>query len=172
MRERLRRSLAFLALALLACAPAAEGPKVECLQHLYRIGMLLREHADEVEPRPGAEYLLQLAPFAGEYERRTLFTCPLDPDRATTRCSYRGPSRALLEAGATERGSAESKGRIIACCACGDDGTTPWHGDGVSVLYANGTTEFIPWSDMEGYEGGPVRIGPGSPDPRFRDLEK
>lgn len=154
-----------------ACSAHPDQPKVVCLQNLDRLGQLLRrlEANGELKPLPGADYLLQVR--AGLPERDSVFfQCPGDPDRDPARCSYRGPDAAFLARGAADRNSPEAAGQILACCACGDDGREPWHGDGVCVLHVKGVTEFIPYSEMEGYDGGPVPIGPDSPDPRFRHL--
>ena len=166
------RILPLAALLLVgSCAPHPDQPRVECLQNLHRISRLLRALEEEkgLEPRPGAEYLLQILPGLAEHEQSFL-VCPLDPDRATTRCSYRGPDAAFLASEAADRSSPESRAKILACCACGDGGDEAWHPDGVCVVYVRGATRFIPWSELEGCEGGPVKIGPDSPDPRFRHL--
>jgi hypothetical protein len=60
---------------------------------------------------------------------------------------------------------------IIACDASGPNGE-PHHLDGLCVLRSDGSTKFVRWEDMDGYDGGPVPVGPHSPDPRLRHLVK
>ena len=91
-------------------------------------------------------------------------------DWANAPCSYRGPDLWLLNQLNSGKAPEGKDAPFIACDANGENGDEPHHDDGLCVLWSSGKTEFIRWEEMEGYDGGPVKVGPGSPDPRLRHL--
>ena len=135
------------------------------MNNLKQLGGLFqaRQAGGRLEYPVGQAFFLQ---FRDELrpEDMMVFRCPEGPDRGLT--SYRGPDATALER-LREPGL---RSVIIACDANGPNGDEPFHDDGVCVLYSSGKTEFIRWEEMEGYDGGPVKVGPGSPDQRFRHL--
>ena len=136
-----------------------------CRFNLSRIGGLLlaKQAGGRLRYPEGSAYLLQVKDEV-KAEDMKVFRCPEGPDDVLI--SYRGPDATALER--IRQPAGESI--IIACDANGENGDAPHHDDGVCVLWSSGKTEFIRWEEMEGYDGGPVKVGPGSPDPRFRHL--
>ncbi|MHC4470246.1 MAG: hypothetical protein ACYS99_04715 [Planctomycetota bacterium] len=157
-----------------------------CLTNLFHLAghMRARLASLKLANESGSAFLLQLAPKVKD-EWVKIFVCPGDrgvvgtevgtPDfveryRAGWRsapCSYRGPSAEFLAAAV--RGEAPER-YILACDKNGADGRAPHHASGVCVLWNDSKVQFLRWEEMEGHEGGPVQVGPGSPDPRFRHL--
>jgi len=167
---------------LLTGVAVREGNEVRdrfgCMNNLKALGELLmarKAGRGKLRPLEGAAYVLQVAPDVND-EDLDVFLCPgapgadelgadfadairkLRPEHAGRLCSYRGPDQTAL---AAWKKANPGKRAIVACCAQGDDGLLPYHGDGICVLYETGKVEFIP---------GPVQVGPDSPDPRFRHL--
>ena len=154
--------------------------EINAEQLLVHLGGFLRAHqaSAKLELLPGASFLLQLAPKVKD-EHLEIFVCPgdrsarapaVEPYRADWKsapCSYRGPTAEFLEKAA--KGEAPER-YVLACDRNGPDGRAPHHAGGVAVLWNDSTVQFVRWEEMEGYEGGPVRVGPGSPDPRFTHL--
>ncbi|MEN8149287.1 MAG: hypothetical protein ABFS86_05655 [Planctomycetota bacterium] len=145
--------------------PHDSPPSYRCMNNLKQLGgfFQVRQVDGRLEDLVGAAFFLQ---FRDEVrpEWMAVFRCPGGPEDVT--CSYRGPD-------ATSLGRLRDPGLrsvILACCANGENGDEPFHDDGVCVLWSSGKVEFIPWEEMEGCDGGPVKVGPGSPDPRFRHL--
>ncbi len=168
---------------------------VGCMNNLRQLGALMSERLaeDRLQRVPGAVFLKQFAADLRNEDLQT-FTCPGDPryppaddlhwrwpwlvenledlvkryadDWRTAPCSYRGPDADLL----AEAFGPYAPRLIIACDQNGPDGSAPYHAGGVVVLYNDARVGFIKWEKMEGYAGGPVKVGPGSPDPRFRRL--
>jgi hypothetical protein len=161
------------------------SPRVACMNNLRQIGGLMRGRMAEerMERVPGSAFLKQMAPDIRD-EDLVVFLCPKDSryssllanqddlvkhyreDWRTAPCSYRGPNAELL----AEAFAPDAPRLILACDHCGPAGSDPWHETGVVVLFNDGRVDFILWEEMEGYDGGPVPVGPGSPDPRFRRL--
>jgi hypothetical protein len=160
--------------------------RVECMNSLRRFGEMMRGRTEEgsLELLAGAALFLQ---GAGDFQDEDLvaFLCRGDPryeeltsdhpalvamfrsDLKTAPCSYRGPDAQLLREAIEIPGADRA---IIACDLNGPDGNEPHHANGICVLWNTMKVDFIRWEHMEGYAGGPVQVGPGSPDPRFRHL--
>jgi len=157
-----------------------------CLGHLFHLGGHLRATlaSRKLSRRPGREFLLQVAPRVRD-AYIGIFVCPGDrrvrgsdvetpahlaryrDDWKAAPCSYRGPSAEFLEKAA--RGEATER-YILACDRNGGDGRSPHHPGGVAVLWNDSQVQFVRWEEMEGGDGGPVPVGPNSPDPRFQHL--
>jgi hypothetical protein len=131
------------------------GPKGDlvCLNNLRVIGKLLLEFRESGRLRvlEGAEFLLQVR---DELTRRDQieFVCPADPSRGEflgrlrdMRCSYRGPD--IVTATSFVRGDCDPM-TVVACDACGDQGTTRFHRNLIVVLYASGESGAIPWEEL------------------------
>ena len=162
-----------LTMLLSECPSRGDGSGLRrgCLNNLKQLGgfLLTYDLADEIARVPGADYVLQVGRDLTPQQHRA-FHCPGDPTPADEhRCSYRGPDEWLLEL-QRSRGDGRRDYPYVACDANGPAGDEPYHEDGVCVLCSSGSVEFVRWEDMQGYAGGPVKIGPGSPDPRFRHL--
>ena len=149
------------------------------MNNLRQIGGLLETEriAGKLKPLTGQAFILQVSDGVPD-DRLEVFSCPGDPDvpddqeREKLHCSYRGPDASTARL--YTEGKLE-KPVILACDANGPDGDEPFHEEGVVVLWSNGYVNFIPWVAMEGYAPGnlnPFRVGPDSPDPRFRHLVK
>ncbi len=82
-----------------------------------------------------------------------------------TAAAYRGPSRDVLA-----RVAAGEGGLPLAADGAGADGRSPRLPDGLPLLWADGTAEFLPWRDFPGAPEGPVPVGPDSPIPLLRGL--
>ena len=145
------------------------GTEEVCLGNLAQVGKLLsmRIPGNRLERLDGPDYLLQ-AKEELKTPKPSLFLCPGHEDAAPGGCSYRGPDWRMVEESLKEGWI--QKPVIVACCANGENGDSPYHEKGVCVLFDTGQTEFFPWTSMKGYEGGPVPVGPDSPDPRFQHL--
>ena len=149
--------------------------RLQCLNNLKQIGQLLlvRKAGQKLRQDDGEVHLLQTVKEI-DYDDFDIFVCPGGPGEhefgsnfVKVFCSYRGPDQAAL---ASWKAANPNKDPIIACDANGDDGLHPQHPDGVCVLHESGAVGFIPWKEMQGYDGGPVQVGPDSPDARFRHL--
>ena len=145
------------------------GQAEACRGNLSQIGKLLVERIPgrRLEDLDGPDHLLQVIEDM-DPKIPKLFACPGDKAWTSGDCSFRGPDWAAAQDAINEK--LIKRPLIIACCACGEDGDQPWHEKGVSVLYDSFDAGFVPWAEMEGYQDGPVTIGPDSPDPRFRHL--
>ena len=164
---------------------------VMCNTGLWILGTHLQTRRDEgrLQALTGSQFLLQIAGDLHDAELHHL-VCPGDLERRVERrelwneseefiqrcrddwrstpCSYRGPDKELLaEIMASTRKITPA---IIACDANGPDGRTPYHPNGINVLYENGEVEFLEWYEIKGSDGDPVPVGPDSPDPRLRHL--
>ena len=156
---------------------------VTCMNGMMHLGGLLRARRERGDlcAMAGEAFLLQLADEMKDAHLR-FFLCWGEPgndcfhryrdpepvSREGLRSSYLGPD--LETAGRFVRGELDVK-VFIACDAPGADGE-PHHRHGLTVLRADGLADFVEWKVMQGYDGGPVPVGPDSPDPRFRHLVK
>ena len=140
-------------------------PADRCMFNLKLLAGLFqaRQAGGRLEYPVGQAFFLQ---FRDELRTEDLkvFRCSEGPEDVFI--SYRGPDAAALK----RLRKVDGKSDIIACDANGENGDEPHHEDGICVLYETGKVEFIQWEEMEGYDGGPVKVGPDSPDPRFRHL--
>lgn len=162
--------------------------RLECLDHLQELGallMTLRQAGGHFRLEGGPAFLLQFRTWVVDDDALDVFLCPGDPLAAqlTARpqlfvkqmrgddplCTYRVADDAMIEA-TFGPGMESEEPVIVACCANGEDGEQPWHEGGVCVLRSDGRPGFVTFEEMEGYDGGPVKVGPGSPDPRFARL--
>jgi hypothetical protein len=161
----------FVALALLEGPAHPVYPLLTCQNNLRQIGgLLVAEHAaGRLRVLGGAAFLTQLAPLVIDEDLK-VFLCPKDPGApgANTRdrihCSYRGPD---LETARRFVDGTLPKDAILACDACGDDGTVPYHEPGLCVMFASGKVECL---KRGAPNGAPAKVGPGSLDPRFIHL--
>ncbi|MCU0726693.1 MAG: hypothetical protein MUE73_13050, partial [Planctomycetes bacterium] len=139
-----------------------------CQNNLRQIGGLLLTERDAGRLRilEGAAFLTQLAPLVSDDDLK-VFLCPGDPGapeanaRDRIHCSYRGPD---LETARRFVEGTLPKDAILACDACGDDGTGQWHDRGLCVLYPSLKVECM---RRGAPDGAPAKVGPGSEAPRF-----
>jgi hypothetical protein len=162
---------AFVALALFEGSTHPTYPLLTCQNNLRQIaGLLFTEReAGKLRVVKGAAFLTQLAPLVVDEDLK-IFFCPKDPGapEANTRdrihCSYRGPD---LETARRFVEGTLPKDAILACDACGDDGTVLHHKSGLVVLFASGKVQGLRRGTPD---GAPAKVGPGSEDPRFVHL--